>query len=66
MASNVVTSSMKEISPEMPRWKQDYMQTTHKVILAETFSPTFVGLTFRVSVILELLTSSEASYVKHY
>ena len=26
------------------------MLTTHKVILAETFSPTFVGLTFRVSV----------------
>ena len=24
------------------------MLTTHKVILAETFSPTFVGLTFRV------------------
>ena len=52
MASNVVTSSMKEISPEMPRWKVDYMQTTHKVILAETFSPTFVGLTFRVSRII--------------
>ena len=32
------------------RWKQDYMLSTHKVILAETFSPTFVGLTFRVSV----------------
>ena len=26
------------------------MLSTHKVILAETFSPTFVGLTFRVSV----------------
>jgi len=47
LASNIVTSSIKEITPEMPRWKQDYMLSTHKVILAETFSPTFVGLTFR-------------------
>jgi len=46
-ASNVVTSSVKEITPEMPRWKQEYMTTSHKVILAETFSPTFVGLTFQ-------------------
>ena len=64
LASNVVTSSIKEITPEMPRygwwfiffillnslfrWKQEYMTTSHKVILAETFSPTFVGLTFQV------------------
>jgi len=47
LASNVVTSSIKEITPEMPRWKQEYMTTSHKVILAETFSPTFVGLTFQ-------------------
>ena len=26
------------------------MGSTHKVILAETFSPTFVGLTFRVGI----------------
>lgn len=47
LASNVVTSSIKEITPEMPRWKQEYMTTSHKVILAETFSPTFVGLSFQ-------------------
>lgn len=49
LASNVVTSSLQEITPEMPRWKQEYMTTSHKVILAETFSPTFVGLTFMVT-----------------
>ena len=30
------------------RWKKEYMATSHKVILAETLSPTFVGLTFQV------------------
>jgi len=47
MACNIVTSSYKEIHPEMPQWKQEYMATSHKVILAETLSPTFVGFTFQ-------------------
>ena len=29
------------------RWKKEYLSTSNKVILAETFSPTFVGLTFQ-------------------
>ena len=33
MACNVVTSSLKEIHPEMPQWKKDYMATSHKVVL---------------------------------
>ena len=33
----------------MSRWKKEYMATSHKVILAETLSPTFVGLTFQAS-----------------
>ena len=65
LASNVVTSSFRDIHPEMPRWgfycslsswsyswlsrwKKEYMATSHKVLLAETLSPTFVGLTFQV------------------
>ena len=33
MACNVVTSSLKEIHPEMPQWKKDYMATSHKVVV---------------------------------
>ena len=29
------------------RWKQEYLSTSSKVILAETLSPTFVGLSFQ-------------------
>ena len=29
------------------RWKKEYLATSNKVVLAETFSPTFVGLTFQ-------------------
>ena len=31
----------------MPKWKRDYFTACNKVILAETLSPTFVGLQFR-------------------
>ena len=81
MASNVVTSSFKDIHPEMARWnhgvivimmyydlyelwshchrwKKEYMATSHKVILAETLSPTFVGLTFQVILIMVSLPSN--------
>ena len=81
MASNVVTSSFKDIHPEMARWnhgvivimmyydlyelwshchrwKKEYMATSHKVILAETLSPTFVGLTFQVILIMVSLPLS--------
>ena len=30
----------------MSRWKKEYLSTASKVILAETLSPTFVGMTF--------------------
>ena len=32
---------------EVPKWKRDYFTACNKVILAETLSPTFVGLQFR-------------------
>jgi len=47
MASNIITASLLSIFPEMPKWKKEYLSTSNKVILAETFSPTFVGLTFQ-------------------
>ena len=48
MASNMMTTSLPGITPEMPRWKKDYLSTSNKVVLAETLSPTFVGFTFQV------------------
>ena len=48
MASNMMTTSLPGITPEMPRWKKDYLSTSNKVVLAETLSPTFVGFSFQV------------------
>ena len=48
MASNMMTTSLPGIPPEMPRWKKDYLSTSNKVVLAETLSPTFVGFSFQV------------------
>ena len=31
----------------MPRWKQEYLRTSNKVIMGETLSPTFVGMSFQ-------------------
>ena len=39
----------------LTRWKKEYMATSHKVILAETLSPTFVGLTFQVIIIAAVI-----------
>ena len=39
------------------RWKKEYMATSHKVILAETLSPTFVGFTFQVRTIKMAVTN---------
>ena len=43
-----MTTSLPGITPEMPRWKKDYLSTSNKVVLAETLSPTFVGFSFQV------------------
>ena len=47
LASNMITASDLKLGKEMPRWKQEYLRTSNKVILAETLSPTFVGMTFQ-------------------
>ena len=47
LASNVVTASDLKIGREMPKWKQEYLRTSNKVIMAETLSPTFVGMRFQ-------------------
>ena len=31
---------------DIPKWKQDYFNSCNKFIIAETLSPTFVGMTF--------------------
>ena len=46
---NIITASEVNISREMPGWKQEYLKTSNKVIMAETLSPTFVGMSFQVS-----------------
>ena len=45
---NIITASEVNISREMPGWKQEYLKTSNKVIMAETLSPTFVGMSFQV------------------
>ena len=45
---NIITASEVNISREMPSWKQEYLKTSNKVIMAETLSPTFVGMSFQV------------------
>ena len=35
-----------ELTFPFSRWKKEYLSTASKVILAETLSPTFVGMTF--------------------
>ena len=48
LASNMITASDIKIGKEMPRWKQEYLKTSNKVVLGETLSPTFVGMTYQV------------------
>ena len=45
---NIITASDVNISQEMPGWKKEYLKTSNKVIMAETLSPTFVGMSFQV------------------
>ena len=45
---NIITASEVNISKEMPDWKKEYLKTSNKVIMAETLSPTFVGMSFQV------------------
>jgi potassium large conductance calcium-activated channel subfamily M alpha protein 1 len=33
-------------SADIPKWKRDYLNSCNKFIIAETLSPTFVGMTF--------------------
>ena len=47
LASNIITASDLKIGKEMPRWKQEYLKTSNKIILGETLSPTFMGLSFQ-------------------
>ncbi len=47
LASNIITASDLKIGKEMPRWKQEYLKTSNKIILGETLSPTFVGMSFQ-------------------
>ena len=63
MASNMMTTSLPGITPEMPRWKKDYLSTSNKVVLAETLSPTFVGFTFQVQKKQQLLLNSPVQEV---
>ena len=51
---NIITASEVNISREMPGWKQEYLRTSNKVIMAETLSPTFVGMSFQVGSMLAL------------
>ena len=44
----MITASEVVMTREMPSWKKEYLKTSNKVILGETLSPTFVGLTFQV------------------
>ena len=48
LASNMITASDIKIGKEMPRWKQEYLKTSNKVVLGETLSPTFVGMKYQV------------------
>ena len=44
----MITASEVVMTRDMPSWKKEYLKTSNKVILGETLSPTFVGLTFQV------------------
>ena len=46
MSNLLVASSTVEITDAMPDWRKEYLPSTNKVILAETLSPTFVGMPF--------------------
>lgn len=46
MSNLLVASSPVEITRDMPDWRKEYLPSTNKVILAETLSPTFVGMPF--------------------
>ena len=39
MASNMMTTSLPGIQPEMPRWKKDYLSTSNKVQFTFHMSP---------------------------
>ena len=47
-SGNIITASEVNINKEMASWKKEYLQTSNKVIMAETLSPTFVGMSFQV------------------
>eukprot|EP00095_Tigriopus_kingsejongensis_P012668 maker-scaffold22_size673200-snap-gene-1.19 protein:Tk12668 transcript:maker-scaffold22_size673200-snap-gene-1.19-mRNA-1 annotation:"calcium-activated potassium channel" len=47
LVSNLVIISAPNLTDEVPKWKRDYFNACNKVILAETLSPTFVGLQFK-------------------
>ena len=46
MANLLVASEEQPVDRKMARWRQMYLPTTNKVILAETLSPTFAGYLF--------------------
>ncbi|XP_059098255.1 calcium-activated potassium channel slowpoke-like isoform X2 [Tigriopus californicus] len=47
LVSNLVIISSPDLNEDVPKWKRDYFTACNKVILAETLSPTFVGLQFK-------------------
>jgi len=46
LVSNLVIISNPNLMEELPKWKQEYFRCCQKFIMAETLSPTFVGMTF--------------------
>ena len=46
LANLLVASEEVGVTKKMTMWRQMYLPTTNKVILAETLSPTFVGFSF--------------------
>ena len=46
MANLLVASEEQATNKKMCQWRQMYLPTTNKVILAETLSPTFAGYLF--------------------
>ena len=46
MANLLVASEEQATNKKMSQWRQMYLPTTNKVILAETLSPTFAGYLF--------------------
>ena len=41
-----ISQSATLLVSDIPKWKQDYFNSCNKFIIAETLSPTFVGMTF--------------------